>query len=444
MSHIAEQSVLGAIMLDSRAYHRCAAVIGPDDFTAPEHRALWLLLAELIEADSPIDAVTIDEIADRRGAEIGGSGYATQIACNTPGAASADAYAEIVRGASIRRQLRSIGRALSVIESTGENALDEALAMLAGIQCKQRTESVTLVQAMTEVYAQMCERDDGVKPPVTPGPLVALNRRMGGGFGHGHLVIVAGRPGSGKTAFARDCAIAAAGSGSVGFISLEMSRHELAGMMMARCGGYSYQHVRDPSGLDGDWSQVTAGMVKLKLPIHICDQASLSFPAISSEARRLNCKSKLSMLVVDYLGLIDLPKAERNDISVGMVTRGFKRLAKELQIPIVLLCQLSRKCEERANKRPMLSDLRDAGQIEQDADAILMLYRDKYYAELEGRTSPFGDIAEINVAKQRHGPPGVVPAIFRGEQITFADYDGDWPIEQAQQTKPAAKGFRVK
>ena len=441
MSHAAEQSVLGAIMLDSRAYHRCAAIIGPDDFTSPEHRALWLLLAELIETDAPVDAVTIGEIAERRNLEVGGLGYVLEVCNNTPGSASADAYAEIVRGASIRRQLRPIGRALSVIESTGENALDEALAMLAGIQCKQRTESVTLVSAMAEVYAQMCERDDGIKPPVTPGPLVALNRKMGGGFGHGHLIIVAGRPGSGKTAFARDCAIAAADHGSVGFISLEMSRHELAGMMMARCGNYSYQHVRDPSGLDGDWSQVTAGMVKLKLPIHICDQAALSFPAISSEARRLNAKTKLARRVVDYLGLIDMPKAERNDISVGMVTRGFKRLGKELGIPVVLLCQLSRKCEERANKRPMLSDLRDAGQIEQDADVILMLYRDKYYAELEGRVSPFGDIAEINVAKQRHGPPGVVPAIFRGEQITFADYSGEWPIEQSAPSAPK-KGFK--
>jgi len=438
MSHAAEQSVLGSIMLDSRAYHRCAAIIGPDDFTAPEHRALWLLLAELIEADSPVDAVTIDEMAERRNLSIGGLGYVLEVCNNTPGAASADAYAEIVRGASIRRQLRSVGRALAQIESTGENAMDEALSMLAGIQCKQRTESVTLVSAMAEVYAQMCERDDGVRPPVTPGPLVALNRRMGGGFGHGHLVIVAGRPGSGKTAFARDCAIAAAAHGATSFISLEMSRHELAGMMMARCGGYSYQHVRDPSGLEGDWSQVTAGMVKLKLPIHICDQAAMSFPAISSEARRLHAKSPLAMLVVDYLGLIDMPKAERNDIAVGMVTRGFKRLAKELGIPVVLLCQLSRKCEERANKRPMLSDLRDAGQIEQDADVILMLYRDKYYAELEGRVSPFGDVAEINVAKQRHGPPGVVPAVFRGEQITFADYDGEWPISESV----PKKGFK--
>ncbi|MGL4440589.1 MAG: DnaB-like helicase C-terminal domain-containing protein, partial [Bosea sp. (in: a-proteobacteria)] len=189
----------------------------------------------------------------------------------------------------------------------------------------------------------------------------------------------------------------------------------------------------------GDWTAVTQAIAKLRLPIHICDQPVMSLPSISSEARRLHAKSKLSLLVVDYLGLIDLPKADRNDISVGFVTRGMKQLARQLEIPVVLLCQLSRKCEERSNKRPMMSDLRDAGQIEQDADTIIFLYRDKYYAELEGRKSDFGDVAEINVAKQRHGPPGVVPAVFRGEQITFADYFGDWPLTVNAATH---KGFK--
>lgn len=443
MSHAAEQTVLGSIMLDVRAYHRCAAIIGVDDFLSPEHRALWVLLAELVEKGSPVDCITVGELAERRKLDdsIGGLGYVIELANNTPGPASAEAHAEIVRASSIRRQLREIGRRISVIESTGVEAIDEAASMLATVQCKQKAQSVTLAVALTEVYQQMCERDDGIKPPVTPGPLIELNRRMGGGFGNGHLVIVAGRPGSGKTAFARDCALTAAEHGAVCFISLEMGRGELAGMMLARSGGFSYQHVRNPAGLDGDWTQVTAGMARLRLPIHICDTGAISLPAISSEARRLHAKSKLAMLVIDYLGLVDLPQSERNDIAIGTVTRGLKRLAKELGIPILLLCQLSRKCEERTNKRPMLSDLRDAGQIEQDADAILMLYRDAYYAALEGRVSPFGDVAEVNIAKQRHGPTGVVPCVFRAEQITFADYDGPWPIQQQAEAK--TKGFRA-
>lgn len=424
-------------MLDSKAFHRCAAIVSAEDFITPEHQTLWRLLALLVERDSPIDPVTINELAAARGKQdtIGGHGYAIELANNTPGPASAAAYAEIVRDHSIGRRMRQIGSQIASSELVGAFAIEEASRLLQTVQRRQRAYSTPLTDVLLEVYKRMCEREDGAVMPSTPAPLRGLNRKLGGGWGHGHLIIIAGRPGSGKTAFARDCAMTAAERGPVCIISLEMNSEELGGMMLAKSAGVSYQAIRDPAGLRGDWAPITAGMAKLRLPIHICDQSSLSLEAISSEARRLHSKGKLSMLVIDYLGLVDLPQAERNDIAIGTITRGLKRLAKELQIPVLLLCQLSRKVEERGNKRPMLSDLRDAGQIEQDADVVVMLYRDKYYDP----ESVYGDVAEINIAKQRHGETGVIPSVFIGERMTFAEYEGGWPI--ATQAPTPTRGF---
>lgn len=244
-----------------------------------------------------------------------------------------------------------------------------------------------------------------------------------------------------NTAWMRGAAVTAAEHGQTCIISLEMDREEVGGMMLAGAARVSYQHVRDPQTLpDDDWSRISAGMMRLNdLPISICDMPGLSLPAITAEARRLHARQRLSIILIDYLGLIDLPDADRQDLAIGAVTRGLKRLARELNVPVVLLCQLSRKVEERANKRPLLSDLRDAGQIEQDADGIVFLYRDRYY----NRESRFGEIAEMNLAKQRGGRTGVVPVVFREEQIEFCDYAGEWPLPAPEQsTVRQLRGFR--
>ena len=426
MSHEAEQAVLGAIMLDANAWHRAAAIIGRDDFASPDHRELWALLAELIERSAPVDAVTVGEIAEQRNASVGGMGYVINLADSTPGTASVEAYAEIVRDHAIRRRLRHVGQRLAKMDLTGDLALDEAQRMLSAVSGIARAQSVSIKDALRAVRSRMEERFGGVSLPVVPTPWGGLNKLLGGGLGRGKLYIAAGRPGMGKTAFVRGVAVSAAALGHSAMISLEMDREEVAGMMLAGAAGVSYQHIRDPRTLpDDDWSPITAGFVSLvDLPISICDVPALTFPAISAEARRLHAKRKLSALMIDYLGLVDLPSADRNDLAIGQITRGLKRLARDLECPVVLLCQLSRQVEGRSDKRPMLSDLRDAGQIEQDADGIVMLYREKYYdSETE-----MGDVAEMILAKQRGGRTGVVPVEFRGETIEFVDYHGPWPI----------------
>ena len=435
MSFPAEQSVIGGMMLDATAWHRVAAILTANDFTDARHKRMFELIGSLVDQGLAVDPVSVMEHSERQGNREDAA-YAIECANNTPGASNIESWAGVVRDHAISRQLRRIGQQIAMSDLVGALAIEEASRLLASVQRRQRAESVALTEVLVGVYKRMCERDDGVVMPATPAPLAALNRKLGGGWGHGHLIIVAGRPGSGKTAFARDCALAAANHGAVSIISLEMGREELGGMMLAKAANISYQAIRDPSLLGGDWSKITAGLAQLRLPIHVCDQSALSLPAITSEARRIHSKHKLSLLCIDYLGLVDLPQAERNDIAVGTVTRGLKALAKELGIPVMLLCQLSRKVEDRQNKRPILSDLRDAGQIEQDADVVVMLYRDKYYNE----DSEYGDIAEINFAKQRHGAPGVVPSIFRGEQMTFAEYEGDWPIHT--QPRRQVKGFQ--
>lgn len=433
MSIEAEQAVLGALMISDAAWHRVNHLLGADDFTAVDHRVVWECIAELARRNQPRDAVTVGEVLESQDrADL--TSAVLQMANTTPGAGNIAAYAEIVRGHAIRRRLRQIGQQLARIEETGDEALAEAQRLVASVSGGSRAQSVPIGEALKAVYRRMEERFSGVVLPVVPTPWPALNARLGGGLGNGKLYIVAGRPGMGKTAWMRGFSVAAAQLGHVALISLEMDREEVAGMMLAGAAGISYQHVRDPQTLpNDDWSAITAGITKLQqLPISICDVPALSLPTISAEIRRLHAKRKLSAILIDYLGLMELPDADRQDIAIGSITRGLKRLARDIGVPLVLLCQLSRKVEERTDKRPMMSDLRDAGQIEQDADGIIFLYRDAYYAEQQGRKSPYGDIAEMIVAKQRGGSTGVTPVVFRGEQIEFANYAGEWPLPNVQ------------
>lgn len=445
MSHEAEQAVLGTVMADASAYYRIAAVIDAGDFALPEHQRIWGLLGELVAVGSPVDAVTVSEIIERRKMEAltGGASYVVELAVNSQHTPNmGEAYAELVRDHAIRRRLRVIGQKLAKIDLTGSFAIDEAHRLLSTVATKARAESVSIKEALAAVYRRMEERFSGVSLPVVPTPWRGVNSMLGGGLGNGKLYIVAGRPGMGKTAWMRGFSVTAADKGHVAIISLEMDREEVAGMMLAGASGISYQNIRDPHGLpEDDWAPITAGVLKLNnLPISICDVPALSFPAISAEARRMHSRRKLSALVIDYLGLIDLPEADRQDLAIGEVTRGLKRLARDMGIPVVLLCQLSRKVEERADKRPMLSDLRDAGQIEQDADGIVFLYREKYYKP----DTHVGDVAEMIIAKQRGGKTGAVPVVFREEMIEFVDYHGDWPIPAPDGVVKGRGFFRAK
>lgn len=446
MSRATEQAVLGCCSMSAKAFRTAEAILTVDDFAFPEHRAIWRLLAEMVETDSALDAVTLSEVAEIRGIEasIGGLSYLLEIHNNTPFASHAEHYAKLVSGDAMRRRINAIGCQLAEMELTGAEALDEAHRLIGSLSSRASATSVSIKDALKDVYRRMEERFAGVTLPVTPTPWDGLNAMLGGGLGNGKLYIVGGRPGMGKTAFMRGVSVAAADIGHACIISLEMDREEVAGMMLAGAANVSYQHIRDPRGMPGDdWAPITAGNQKLGvLPISICDMPALSLPAITAECRRLSAKSRLSVVVIDYLGLIDLPEADRQDIAIGKVTRGLKRLAREIDAPVVLLCQLSRNVESRSDKRPMLSDLRDAGQIEQDADGIMFLYRDRYY----NPQSHFGNIAEIGLAKQRGGRTGIVPVVFREEQIEFVNYAGDWPLKRdesdPQPTAPKSRGFR--
>lgn len=446
MSRATEQSVLGCCSADPKAFHAASAILSVDDFAFPEHRAIWRLLAEMVEEGCALDAVTISEFAENRGVAgtFGGLAYLLEIHNTAWFPKHAEHYAKMVSGDAMRRRINAIGRSLAELELTGDEALDEAHRLIGSLSSRASATSVSIKDALKDVYRRMEERFAGVTLPVTPTPWDGLNTMLGGGLGNGKLYIVGGRPGMGKTAFMRGVSVAAADIGHACIISLEMDREEVAGMMLAGAANVSYQHIRDPRGMPGDdWAPITAGNQKLGvLPISICDMPALSLPAITAECRRLSAKARLSVVVIDYLGLIDLPEADRQDIAIGKVTRGLKRLAREIDAPVVLLCQLSRNVESRADKRPMLSDLRDAGQIEQDADGIMFLYRDRYY----NPQSHFGNIAEIGLAKQRGGRTGVVPVVFREEQIEFVNYAGQWPIARdesdPQPTAPKSRGFR--
>jgi replicative DNA helicase len=431
----AEQSILGGILIENQAINKVIEILTPDDFYRDSHRKIFNALIDLSERDEPADLITltnelrkIDQLDS-----IGGASYIASLIDLVPTAANIEYYAKIVREKSILRKL--IQTSTEIITQSYEDRgdvegfLDEAERAIFEISEKRVKPSFYSLREIVKESFKTIERLFEKKELVTgiPSGFKELDR-MTAGFQPSDLIIVAGRPSMGKTAFCLNVAQYAAIEKKipVAFFSLEMSKEQLVIRMLCSEARVEGSRLRTGYLSESDWPRLTlaAGTVS-DAPIYIDDTAALSALELRAKARRLKSEYGLGMLIIDYLQLMKgRSKAESRQQEISEISRSLKALSKELNIPVIAVSQLSRKTEERRDFRPQLSDLRESGAIEQDADVILFLYRDELYNRSED--NPNRGKAEVIIGKQRNGPTGKIELAFLDKFTTFKDlYKGE-------------------
>ncbi|AXK40239.1 replicative DNA helicase [Crenobacter cavernae] len=429
----AEQSVLGGLMLDNQAWDKIADVIAESDFYRHDHRLIFRHIARLIELSRPADVVTVSETLEQNAelSNVGGLAYLATLAQNTPSAANIRRYGEIVRERSVMRQLALVGTeiteaAYSPMGRDAAQLLDEAegkVFQIAESTAKSKQgflEMPALLKEVVERIDMLYSRDNPDEVTGIPTGFIDLDSKTSG-LQPGDLIIVAGRPSMGKTAFSMNIAehVAVETKLPVAVFSMEMGGTQLVMRMLGSVGRLDQHILRTGKLGDEDWQKLTYAIGKLsEAPMYIDETAALTALEVRARARRLARQhgGKLGLIVIDYLQLMS--GSGRNDnrtAELGEISRGLKGLAKELQVPVIALSQLSRAVEQRPNKRPMMSDLRESGAIEQDADLIVFMYRDEYY-------NPDSDqkgLAEAIIGKHRNGPTGTVRLAFVGHYAKF-------------------------
>ena len=429
----AEQAVLGGVLIDNGAWDRIADILVGEHFYRGDHRAVFDAIASLCEDGQPCDAVTVAERLDRDGQleSSGGLAYLAELTENTPSAANIVAYAEIVRERAVLRDLirtsteiadaafRPQGRGVPDLLDDAERRILE-IAERGGAG---RRESVAMKDVLSGVMERIDElsRRDNPITGVSTG-FTDLDRETAG-LQHGDLVIVAGRPSMGKTAFAMNIVEAAAIGADLPVVvfSMEMPAEQLTMRMLSSLGRIDQQRVRTGALRDDDWPRLTSGSEMLnRTSIFIVDESALTPTELHARCRRLKREhGSIGLVVIDYLQLMHVPGTRENRATeISEISRSLKALAKELMVPVVACSQLNRRLEERQNKRPVMSDLRESGAIEQDADLILFIYRDEVYNE----ESKDKGKAEIIIGKQRNGPIGKIDLTFLGRYARFEDH----------------------
>jgi replicative DNA helicase len=430
----AEQSVLGGLMLDNRSLDQIADKLVADDFYRKEHRLIYRAISRLCEENSPADVVTVSEQLAKSGEleDVGGLAYLGALAKNTPSAANIGAYANIVRERSILRNLLSVTGDIThcVYDPEGRNAveiLDYAEGRILSIS-EQGAHQSGGFQPIQHLLTSAVDRIDTLyrsDKTITGVPTgYADLDDMTSGLQSSDLIIVAGRPSMGKTSLAMNIAEnAAVGHGlPVAIFSMEMPGEQLAMRMMASLGRINTHKVRTGKLNDEDWPRLTSAISLLsEAPIFTDDTPGLTPMELRARARRLKREHGLGLIIVDYLQLMQSTEGNENRATeISYITRALKNLAKELEVPLMAMSQLNRSLEQRPNKRPVMSDLRESGSIEQDADVIFFIYRDEVYNE----DSIEKGKAEIIIGKQRNGPTGTIPLTFLGQYTKFENYIG--------------------
>ncbi len=432
----AEQSVLGGLMLDNDAWDKVLDRVGEEDFYRKEHRLIYRSIRELADRDDPLDVVTLAEMLESSDQleEAGGFSYLGSLANETPSAANITAYADIVRERSVLRQLINVGVDISnsAFNTEGRD-ISELLEM-----AEQRVFQI----------AEQRQRDSRGFMPIKTLLVTAVDRietlfqqegsitgvstgfddldEMTSGLQPSDLIIVAGRPSMGKTSFAMNLAETAAirGDKPVAVFSMEMPGEQLAMRLMSSLGRIDQHRIRTGALEDDEWPRMTSAInILAEAKLFIDDTAAISPTEVRARCRRLaKDHGQLGLIVLDYLQLMHSPGSGDNRVAeISDISRSLKGLAKELNVPVVALSQLNRNLEQRPNKRPVMSDLRDSGSIEQDADVIIFIYRDEVYNE----DSPDKGTAEIIISKQRNGPIGTTRLTFLGQYTRFENFSGD-------------------
>ena len=430
-----EQSVLGGLMLDNHAWEKVADIVTDSDFYRHDHRLIYHHICKLIEHNKPADVVTVAESLEISAElqSVGGLAYIGAIVQNTPSAANIKRYAEIVRERSIMRNLAQIGvqitdSAYNPAGRSAANLLDEAEAKVFEI-AEEGARGKEGFMDIQPLLKQVVERIELLYSQDNPSNVTGIASgfhdldQKTSGFQPGDLIIVAGRPSMGKTAFSLNIAehVALELNKPVAVFSMEMGGAQLAMRMLGSVGKLDQHKVRTGRLDDEDWPKLTHALGKLnEAPIFIDESAALNALEVRARARRLYRQhGELGLIVVDYLQLMSSSsQGENRATEISEISRALKGLAKELKVPLIALSQLNRSLEQRPNKRPVMSDLRESGAIEQDADVILFIYRDEVY----NPDSQDKGVAEIIIGKQRNGPIGKVDLAFLGEYTRFENY----------------------
>lgn len=413
----AEQSVLGALLIDNDAYDRLGDLRAEHFFRA-DHQHLFSLICKTIEAGQPVDVVTLSDKLPEGVSLV----YLAELSNNTPSSANISRYADLVRTSAQRRALAAmaaeVGEEAQGLQDPAQ-IIDKAQSALEAIaEQRVKSEPVKAADDMLRYVEELQTRADGAGVKAIPTGFADLDKKMMGGIRRGELWIVAARPKMGKSAFAFNVALNAAEDHSVLILSMEMPKDQIHDRNMAALGKIPLPHIIDPRKMEQDeWSALTAATGRIqKMNLFIDDQGALRLMDVRMKARQVKRRHGLDLLVIDYLQLMDGEGDSRN-AQIEQITRGLKAMAKEMKIGIVLLSQLNRSLEQRPNKRPMPSDLRDSGAIEQDCDGALFLYRDEAYNE----HSMDKGICEVNVGLIRQGEPGTVGLAYIGNQTRFAN-----------------------
>jgi replicative DNA helicase len=433
----AERAVLGGLMLETHRFDTVIQVIKENDFDGKDHQIIFQSMSELVEENKPLDPLTVSEKLDNKNSlnKVGGKDYLVELATSTPSAANLEAYAEIIRQRSITRKLMKANSEISELITNpqgqdGASLLDKAESMIFALneESSQDNESLrsmkNLVPASLDRLYELSNNPNGLIG--SSSGFKDLDKNLQG-LQNGDLLVVAGRPSMGKTSFAMNIAENILSNeeheGSVLIFSLEMPAESLTTRMLASMTKINQQNVRAGTLKDSEMKELFKQSEKLKhLPLWIDDSSILSPMELRAKARRLarSENNGLSLIVVDYLQLMQLPLSTENRVNqISEISRSLKSLAKELNVPVIAISQLNRAVDQRPSKRPIMSDLRDSGAIEQDADVILFVYREEVYdPEKEGVEGK----AEVIIGKQRNGPIGTVKLTFLKEFTRFENY----------------------
>lgn len=424
----AEESVLGAVMLSADAANVALESLKSDDFYKPAHQTIWEAITALFDGNEPIDPITVSDWLRRNESldRVGGIGAITRLMEGVPSTSNVDYYAGIVDETSVRRRLLRAGGEVGTFALRGdipiEQALDSAEAEVFAVAERRLGEGLEPVGPMLKAALEKIEAlgDAGGAVTGTPTGFHELDQILAG-LHPENLVVVAARPGMGKSTLAINIAANIADHKKpVALFTLEMSREEVVHRLLASLAGVDASKIKTGQ-LDVDrWRKLSQASSKLyEMPFYVDDSHDLNVTSIRAKCRRLKRKGGLELVVVDYLQLMQGPRAAENrQQEIADISRSLKNLARELKVPVIAVSQLNRQLESRENKRPRLGDLRESGAIEQDADVVLFIYRDDYY---DANNPENAGIAEVEIAKHRAGARGTIKLAFAAEFNRFAN-----------------------
>lgn len=423
----AERAVLGACMMDPGAMTRISATLVPADFYREANRYMFEAMQALADSQKPVDMVTLMDELTRRGKVdiVGGIAEVQALAFEVPSALYVEHYAQIVADkATIRRLSVAAGEIAKTAfkdDMTAQQAIDEAERILLTVTAGKRARTMEHIsRPLQRVIDNLDTMADGLDAGIPTG--FSMLDRLLGGFQRSDLIICAARPGMGKSSFALSVADYAARrhNAKIAIFSLEMSKEQLVQRLLSMRTGIDSHRIRMRNvKAEDEWAKIVEVANEIRQTfVHIDDTAGQSVDAVRREARRMYAEGGLDMIVIDYMQLMT-GTGQNREQEISYISRNLKAMAKELNVPVFVLSQLSRAVENRADKRPMLSDLRESGSQEQDADAVLFIYREDYYDEDTDRQN----IADIILAKHRHGATGTVSLFFRKELTQFRDLE---------------------